>query len=135
MTEAERAVFSDPWSASAIRAQLLSPLAVSLILESAGQPQGYLLASSIPPEGELYRIAVLPTARGLGFGRILLSSYIEEENKRGCDRLFLEVRESNSAAIRLYESLGYQKAVTRRRYYKNPTEDAVLYVLRKDTTC
>ena len=77
-------------------------------------------------EGDLANIAVLPSCRGLGIGGALLDEILEISRNDGAFRTFLEVRESNEAAIGLYSSRGFFEIGKRRRYYKNPTEDAVL---------
>lgn len=118
----ERETFSDPWQEVDIAAHLTSPHLVLWIAETDGAACGYLLGSRIPPEGEIYRVAVAPHARRLGAGRALCQALLSL-----CDTCFLEVRRSNAAARALYESLGFTLTGERKDYYKNPTEDACLY--------
>jgi [ribosomal protein S18]-alanine N-acetyltransferase len=74
----------------------------------------------------------LPYRRqGLGVG--LMRWVIEESVRRGATRATLEVRESNLAARRLYEGLGFHVAARRRDYYSHPVEDA-LVLWREDLT-
>jgi ribosomal-protein-alanine N-acetyltransferase len=83
----------------------------------------FLLASVVPPEAEITHIGVHPRARRQGQARRLLDAL-----KADASKIFLEVSENNTAAIRLYESAGF-KAVSRRKlYYETPTgyEDALL---------
>lgn len=58
--------------------------------------------------GRLYSLSVAPAARGLGLARWLLAAGESEAAAAGCVRMRLEVRASNSAAIALYESVGYR---------------------------
>ena len=88
----------------------------------------FALWSRMPAAGEaeLLRIAVAPEARGQGLGRRLLSTSQRELADDGLHQLFLEVRTSNAAAIRLYEACGWTPCGRRPRYYSDG-EDAVLY--------
>jgi ribosomal-protein-alanine N-acetyltransferase len=71
-------------------------------------------------------VAVLPRFRGAGIGSALLQHVLAEAKKLGARRATLEVRASNAAARRLYERLGFYVAATRRNYYTNPVEDALI---------
>ena len=118
----ERAVFSDPWSESAVAAHTVGPHLCFYIAEWAGERCGYLLGSLIPPEGEIYRVASLPTMRRRGIGDALCARFLSEAQEA-----YLEVRKSNLAARALYEKLGFSLIGERKNYYKDPTEDACLY--------
>ncbi len=67
----------------------------------------------------LYSIAITPAARGKGAGRRLLESCERAARRRGCDRLRLEVRETNLPAIALYEKLGYRRIGRLQTYYQD----------------
>lgn len=118
----ERAVFSDPWSESAVAAHTDGAHLCFYIAEWAGERCGYLLGSLIPPEGEIYRVASLPTMRRRGIGDALCARFLCEAQEA-----YLEVRKSNLAARALYEKLGFSLIGERKNYYKDPTEDACLY--------
>ncbi|MDP1830976.1 MAG: GNAT family N-acetyltransferase [Geothrix sp.] len=77
-------------------------------------------------EAELLRIAVDPAHRGGGLGRILLEACQRELAEEGMLRLYLEVRASNAAAIRLYGACGWERCGLRPGYYPDG-EDAALY--------
>ena len=77
-------------------------------------------------EAELLRIAVAPEARGRGLGRALLEACQRELAEEGLAQLFLEVRPTNLAAIRLYERCGWEPCGRRPRYYSDG-EDALLF--------
>jgi ribosomal-protein-alanine N-acetyltransferase len=81
-------------------------------------------------EGEIADLAVAPAARRLGVGGLLLDRVVAEAMESGVRALYLEVRESNSAARALYHSRGFDTVGRRRRYYQRPAEDAL--VLRRD---
>ena len=71
-------------------------------------------------EREILQLGVLPVYRGQGLARELVLSLPGEEP------YFLEVRESNQAARKLYESVGFVELGRRPNYYQNPKEDAIL---------
>jgi [ribosomal protein S18]-alanine N-acetyltransferase len=71
-------------------------------------------------------VALRPQYRGRGIGSALLRHVVAEARRLGARRATLEVRASNAAARRLYERLGFYVAATRRSYYTNPVEDALI---------
>ena len=111
---------------------------LSAYTNSAIQDYDYLLVSAdgeditgfallrCMDDAELIRIAVRPDCRRQGTGRRLLNALTEEIHKRDIHSFFLEVRSSNTAAISLYESAGFEEIVVRRAYYAAPREDAVI---------
>jgi ribosomal-protein-alanine N-acetyltransferase len=125
----EEAVFSDAWSESALSLHLDGAYSQTYLLSLDGETVGYLLSGGVPPESELYRIAVLPSARRAGGAKMLLSRYLADRRATGDTDFFLEVREKNGAARALYEAFGYTAVGVRKGYYKNPTEDACIYSL------
>ena len=122
----ERAIFSDAWSDASLASHLSSPFSVSLLLSVDGLPIASLTGSLLPPEGEIYRVAVLPDYRRQGFGARLLSEFLSLAGERGAEELFMEVRESNLPAQALYASFGFAEYARRRGYYSDPREDAIL---------
>jgi len=118
----ETAVFSDAWSREDIASHTEASHLVFLVATLGEQVVGYLLGSYIPPEGEIYRVAVHPDYRRRGLGRLLCDAFLART-----EQCYLEVRRSNISARALYESLGFIFSGERKNYYKNPTEDACLY--------
>jgi ribosomal-protein-alanine N-acetyltransferase len=104
-----------------IRAQLNSANSTTLIKTVNGVPAGYATGIKLDGESELYRIAVLPAFRGQGIAKELLARFIEK-----CSSvIFLEVRAKNTAAIGLYESMGFERAGFRKGYYGD--DDALVF--------
>ncbi len=122
----EETVFPDPWGESALLAHLSSENTVTLLLEREEKVIGIALGVILSGEGELYRIAVLPSERKCGCGSLLLKSFLDELEKKSAPVCFLEVRESNLAALSLYHSFGFLSVGRRKKYYKDPPEDALL---------
>ena len=88
-----------------------------------GQLSGFLVSRQVADgEREILNIAVHPRYRRLGIAKELLRAEIA----RGSGAYFLEVRESNAAARRLYESLGFQAVGERPGYYENPPETGIV---------
>jgi ribosomal-protein-alanine N-acetyltransferase len=77
-------------------------------------------------EIHINNVALRPPFRGRGIGSALLRHVVAEARRLGARRATLEVRASNVAARRLYERLGFYVAATRRNYYTNPVEDALI---------
>jgi ribosomal-protein-alanine N-acetyltransferase len=98
-----------------------------LVVEEEGMARGFIAGRMLPPECEIENVVVEASRKGYGFGSLLLKEFLEQARAAGCDRAFLEVRESNRAARRLYEKWGFRVTGRRARYYENPQEDAVLY--------
>jgi ribosomal-protein-alanine N-acetyltransferase len=92
---------------------------------------GFLVARQIAPEWELENIVVAPAARRKGLGRQLLEALFATARQTESQSLFLEVRESNAAARRLYEKAGFEQSARRKAYYAGPAEDAILYRRRR----
>ncbi|HEY2065737.1 MAG TPA: ribosomal protein S18-alanine N-acetyltransferase [Gemmatimonadaceae bacterium] len=140
----ERASFSDPWTvdsfASAMSLAHVHFLVVEEVSEAAGTPVarrpgvlpvvGYVVALLAADQGEIADIAVDVAARRRGVGRLLLDRVMADATAVGVRTLYLEVRESNSAALALYHGAGFRAMGRRPGYYRHPPEDAL--VLRRD---
>ena len=127
----ERESFSDPWSEEAFVGMLDSPLALfTVALGDDDEVIGYTAATGAWEDGEILSVAVENPARGKGIGGALLDSAIAALKNQLVTRVFLEVRESNAAAIALYKSRGFEQMSVRRNYYRRPVENAL--VMRLD---
>lgn len=91
-----------------------------------GEAAGYIGAYTVCRESDIMTVAVSEKFRGNGIGKKLLCT-LEEELMGNSDVIFLEVRESNHAARRLYTSHGFSEIGVRKNYYQKPTENAILY--------
>ena len=88
---------------------------------------GFLIALHAGPEWELENIVVAEEFRGKGVGKQLMHKLFTQAQEANSNLVFLEVRESNTAARRFYEKLGFRETGRRKSYYSNPYEDAILY--------
>jgi ribosomal-protein-alanine N-acetyltransferase len=88
-----------------------------------GSVAGFLVVrENGPGEWEILNLAVAPEYRRRGIARKLVESFQTSVN--GC--VFLEVRESNDAARKFYNSMGFQEVSRRHEYYKTPPEAAIV---------
>jgi [ribosomal protein S18]-alanine N-acetyltransferase len=106
-----------------------SPTRLTLVAQENGSSAlaGFLVARHSAPEWELENIVVAPAVRRMGIGKQLMNTLLVQARQTNSDAILLEVRESNAAARRLYEELGFRETGRRKAYYTNPREDAVLY--------
>jgi [ribosomal protein S18]-alanine N-acetyltransferase len=129
----ERAAFSDPWSERSFHEALSQPAIYFVAARSDdAHVLGYVVAWFVADEGQIANLAVAPAGWGRGTGRALLTAALEEAVARGASEVYLEVRDSNARARRLYGSCGFKEVGRRRGYYRLPVEDAV--VLRRTLT-
>ena len=87
---------------------------------------GYISFYCILDETEIVNVCVMPELRGKGIGRALTKCAIDFNKENNGSRVMLEVRKSNTPAIKLYESLGFIPVGVSKNHYKLPTEDAIL---------
>ena len=92
---------------------------------------GYIGIWTLLDECQINKIAVMPEKRKIGIGKTILNHAIELTRDMGVKSWYLEVRESNTAAQALYRSAGFSSVGTRKNYYINPVEDAVLMSLEE----
>ncbi len=71
-------------------------------------------------------LAIHPQFQGQGVGQALLWALLQKAHYRQLERATLEVRESNLAAVSLYQKFGFKEAGRRKRYYEDTGEDALV---------
>lgn len=123
----EQASYPTPWSRSMFAAELRKPssLAIAAHLET-GELVGYAFISRYVDAWHVMNVAVAPGLRRRGIATALLERLFEvtaSDPRRGYT---LEVRVSNTEAIRLYERLGFESRGIRRGYYTDNREDALI---------
>lgn len=98
------------------------------VLTVDGVTSGIAAVMHVLDESELLEIAVQPAMQGRGYGKALLAHAIALARRNGAVRMFLEVRESNARARKMYTSFGFEETGRRKNYYptENGREDAIL---------
>jgi ribosomal-protein-alanine N-acetyltransferase len=110
------------WTAVQIGEDLEKNDAIVLVIETNGQINGHAIAWCIAGELEVMTLAVSPKCRRMGLGMTLLQALLA---KRTHSKAFLELRESNQAALSLYTRAGFEIVGRRKRYYRDG-EDALI---------
>jgi len=121
----ERRAFPTPWSLAMFVLELSKPAGICLAALSGGEMVGYLVCSRYDTVWHIMNVAVDPDRRRAGAATAMLLELLERMDGPQA-RITLEVRESNRAAIALYERYGFRAAGRRRRYYQDNGEDAVI---------
>ncbi|MPZ17886.1 MAG: ribosomal-protein-alanine N-acetyltransferase [Luteitalea sp.] len=134
----EQAAFTNPWTRDMFEWELTGSdvSAVYVVRADRSAPvSGYCCVWLLFDELHINHVAVDPALRGKGIGRALMGQVLADATRRGARRATLEVRASNHAAKRLYESLGFVQSGIRRGYYTHPCEDALIlwYDIPADT--
>lgn len=123
----ESAAFSDPWSEKSLESALSEETGIFLADISDGEVRGYIIGSCDGLSGYIERIAVNSAHRKKGIGTALLFAF-EKALPETADSISLEVRASNSPAIGLYGSYGFDRAGVRRNMYSSPKEDGIVMI-------
>ncbi|MBV9482440.1 MAG: ribosomal protein S18-alanine N-acetyltransferase [Acidobacteria bacterium] len=106
-----------------------APRRLVLVAANNRALSGFVVARSVGAEWEIENIAVTPSLRRQGIASSLLGELIIRAQAEGAERIWLEVRESNSAACALYQSAEFIPSARRKGYYGDPREDAIGYLL------
>jgi ribosomal-protein-alanine N-acetyltransferase len=121
----ERRAFPTPWSMAMFVLELSKPAGVCLAALRGGEMVGYLICSRYDTVWHIMNVAVDPVHRRQGIATAMITDLLRRIDSPNA-RFTLEVRESNRAAIDLYERFGFRAAGRRRRYYQDNGEDAVV---------
>ena len=139
----ERVSHLEPWSEAAFLAELDLPHSRVLVARMAGPSSqmhgllpeigtlaGYVCFWNVAGEAQILNLAVHPRYRRRGVGRALLVHALKLAGEEGARQAVLEVRRGNSAARRLYESVGFKQWGERPGYYGVVKEAAILMGLQ-----
>jgi len=128
----EAASFAQPWRPPAIIAELHVTESwhhTARVPAAEGERAavvGYILVRFLTDEMHIMKLAVAPPWRRRGMGAALLAAARREALRRCAAVMLLEVRPSNSAAIRFYRKAGFQAIGIRPNYYPQTREDALV---------
>ena len=132
LAEIEKLCFSTPWSENALKDELGNSHGRFSVALCGGGVAGYIGAHNIVGEVYITNVAVAPEYRRQGIGEKLVNALVDMSKNEKAEFVTLEVRKSNSAAIKLYEKTGFEKVGERKNFYEAPREDALLMTYRLD---
>ncbi|MCI7352281.1 MAG: ribosomal protein S18-alanine N-acetyltransferase [[Actinobacillus] rossii] len=124
----EQAAHLVPWSMGTLKNNM-GERYLNLKIECNDQIVGFAICQTVLDEATLFNIAIHPNYQGQKLGFTLLNALIEQLRNKGILTLWLEVRDSNQNAIRLYEKLNFNEVDIRKNYYPTPNgkrENAVI---------
>ncbi len=126
LSEIEKECFSLPWSEKSLCDFIENQNTEMLIAEDESGIIGYAGAYLLIDEADIANVAVTSRARRRGVARRLVNELEKALRRHDIVSASLEVRQSNSNAIGLYSSEGYEQIAVRRGYYLSPREDAII---------
>ena len=119
-----------PWGKQNIKNSFLPPRNTLCLIDD-GQVIGFVSYQQAGGQLDILHVAIARELQKRGYGRRLLNHLLTDDSLADGTEVFLEVRVSNLAAIRLYHSLGFNEIGIRKNYYRdaNQSEDAIQMVL------
>ncbi len=116
----------EAWSEAEFASLPQNALARFFVCEEDGEIVGFCGLYLVADEGQIMEICVNPAYRRRGIATSLLHTMMQDAISAGAGWFSLEVRSQNASAIALYTALGFVRVGLRRRYYRNPCDDAIL---------
>lgn len=126
VAEIERQIFSIPWSEKAFRNSMESDNTIYIVAKENDNVAGYAGMYLSFEEGNITNVAVNPLSRRKGIGEKIVRDILNRAYEKGVRDVFLEVRETNSVAIALYEKIGFKEEGIRKNFYDKPRENALI---------
>ena len=127
--------FRHGWPATEMEALIADPTVTTIVAREGRtpfirRPVGFVMVRAAADEAEILTVAVMPTRRGRGIGRLMMDETIRRLYFMRVASLFLEVDEGNGPALALYRHLGFREVGRRANYYAGGTANAL--VMRAD---
>lgn len=126
VAEIEKEVFSLPWSQKSFEDAVQKDNNMYFVACDGDKIAGYIGAWGVFDEADVTNVCVASEYRRQGIAQQLLNELIAEGHHRGIFSLFLEVRESNLPAQKLYEKNGFQNVGMRKNFYEKPVENGIV---------
>ena len=125
--EIDRLNFTEPWPAKSFSYELSTNYSICLVaVDDFDLVLAEIVVWVIVDEAHIATIAVHPNHQGRGIASALLAEALMLAMERGASASLLEVRPSNTAALKLYQRFGYEVVGVRKEYYQDNKEDALL---------
>ncbi len=125
----EQECFKDYWSFESVKKDIENDMTIWIAALDGNSLVGYINAVCLCGEAELNRIAVKSGYRNCRIGQTLIEMMTDKLRQKNCSKVFLEVRQSNIAALSLYRHNGFETVGLRKKYYSDPSEDAIVMKL------
>ncbi|WP_373992110.1 ribosomal protein S18-alanine N-acetyltransferase [Duganella sp. BuS-21] len=125
----EESVYPHPWSMANFVDSLNSNYEAWVLRDRDGELLGYFLLMAVVDESHLLNVAVSASKQGQGLGRFLLNQAVACSRGLGMESVLLEVRPSNTRALKIYERYGFKQIGRRKGYYpaaEGQREDAIV---------
>jgi ribosomal-protein-alanine N-acetyltransferase len=125
----EESVYPHPWSMANFVDSLNSNYEAWVLRDRDGELLGYFLLMAVVDESHLLNVAVSANKQGQGLGRFLLNQAVACSRGLGMESVLLEVRPSNTRALKIYERYGFKQIGRRKGYYpaaNGQREDAIV---------
>ena len=127
ISEIEKECFpGEPWTFKMLAASFESESFIGVLAEDGGEIAGYGGISVAVDSADIDNIAVTEPYRNSGIGTAILNELCSLAKERGVNKVFLEVRVSNSPAMSLYLKSGFKGAYARTRYYTDGEDCLVM---------
>ncbi len=122
----ENSIFSIPWSKDSFESSVKNKNTLFIVAEEEGEILGYLGMYIFSEEADISNVAVSKQYRRQHIAKQMMDDILLKAQAAGVKHVTLEVRETNVAAIKLYENMGFVEAGIRKNYYEEPTENALI---------
>lgn len=129
VAQIEKQCFSKPWSENAIAAELSNDSANFYVAKLDGVVVGYIGMHCAADGCYIANLGVAENYRNMGVGKSLIDYLLNVAKGLEMSFVSLEVRASNSVAIGLYESFGFEHVGVRKNFYSSPKEDGLIMTL------
>ena len=127
--EIEKSLFSDPWDIQLFEDAIEKENKYFFVVVEAGKLAGYIIFEKVLDEGHISNLAIAKEYQKRGIGSKLVSYVLDLARQKKLKEIFLEVRESNEAAKKLYSKFGFKEVGRRKGYYSKVNEDALIFRL------
>ena len=130
--EIEHEAISPPWTHGALLSEIYNDDSFFALATENGDVLGFIILRCSDEDAQLLQIAVSGKSRRRGVADMLMAAALghvaalRHADERSPKKIFLEVRERNTAAISLYQKHGFVTIAVRKKYYTNPVEGAAI---------
>ncbi|MBC9824315.1 MAG: ribosomal protein S18-alanine N-acetyltransferase [Carnobacterium inhibens] len=122
-------VNGSPWSIEMYKQELTGTHNEYAIALYEGEKVGFIGYTMLFDEAEITTFGIVSAYKNQGIGQLFLRSFIDYLKENEIKTVFLEVREQNKSAIVVYKKIGFETIATRKNYYHDPIENALIMQL------